>query len=233
MYKDFLNSTIESAKKGVELAKKGAKLYVKYITPFGALVELYNVITPKTRHVIILGSKGAGKTTLWNILQNKITEKEPLPTDKEPIVGFKINVGGKTVKISSTKDIGGGDDWVKDYDEIIKENGTFIFYLVDLLNLHERGKKEEIRARLKKISTIIKDKKLNNCGCHILATNYERYSSNGLMDKYGQPASFVKDVLKLHTMGDLSMKINDFITPIELMNDNDIEKIKMQITQSE
>lgn len=232
MYKNFLNKTFESAKKGAEIAKKGAMLYIKLVSPFGALVELFNAITSKTKHIIILGSKGAGKTTLWNALQSKITEKEPLPTDKEPIVGFRINVDGKSVRISSTKDFGGGDDWVKDYDEIIKENGTFIFYLVDLLNLHERGKKDEIRARLRKISSIIKEKGLKNCGCHILATNYEQYVMGGVQKIHGTPSTFVKDVLKLHTMGNLSMKINEFITPVELTNDNDIEKIKKQIMQT-
>lgn len=188
-------------------------------------------INSKTKHIIILGSKGSGKTTLWNLLQNKITEKEPLPTDKEPIESFKIDVGEKKVRISSTKDIGGGDDWVKDYDEIIKADGTFIFYLVDLVNLHERGKKEEIRARLRKISSIIKDKKLKDCGCNIIATNYKLYKDKGLELKYGTPASFVKKVLRLHTMDKLSMKINEFVTPVELMEDKDIENIKKQIMQ--
>lgn len=196
------------------------------------LIDLIrSVIDRKTMHIIILGSKGAGKTTLWNKLQNKIINKDPLPTDKELIESFIIDNGGKKVTISSTKDFGGDDLWVKHYDEIIKDNGTFIFYLVDLLTLHEQGKKDEIRARLRKISEIIKAKNLKDCGCKILATNYKLYKDNGLESKYGTAKSCVVKVLQLHTMNRLSMKISEAVTPVELMDDKYIEDIKKQIMQ--
>ena len=39
--------------------------------------ELYSTITTKTKHIVILGSKGSGKTTLWSQLQGKILDLAP------------------------------------------------------------------------------------------------------------------------------------------------------------
>lgn len=189
-------------------------------------------ITSKTKHIVILGSKGAGKTTLWNRLQNKIDGGKTLPTDLEPVNSFIIMAGDRSVRISSTKDVGGDDLWVKDYEEIIKSDGIFIYYLVDLTNLHEKARKQEIRARLMKISEIIKNKNLKNCGCKILATNYRAYQESGLEKQYGSPAAYVKQVLQIHTLGPLSMKIEDFVSPVELTDDKCINKIKEEITQT-
>lgn len=186
-----------------------------------------NSINKDTEHVIILGSKGAGKTTLWNKLRNKITEKVEA-TDEEKIESFIIKFGEKARRISETKDLGGDDLLVPYYDEIINANGMFIYFLVDLTRLEET--RLEIKARLTKISQIIKEKELSNCGCKILATNLGKYKSLGFEEKYGAPISYVKSVLKLKTIDNLSIKIDNYILPIELTDDSQIDIIKEEIT---
>lgn len=51
---------------------------------------LQNTFSVKTKNIIILGSKGAGKTTLWSQLQNKILDLSPAPTDMKRVESFKI-----------------------------------------------------------------------------------------------------------------------------------------------
>ena len=85
--------------------------------------ELYSTITTKTKHIIILGSKGSGKTTLWSQLQGKILDLAPTPTDENKIESFKIKSNGRTVKVPTTKDLGGSNDWVNSYESIINKDG--------------------------------------------------------------------------------------------------------------
>lgn len=195
--------------------------------------ELYCTITAKTKRIIILGSKGSGKTTLWNQLQDKIQTSSPDPTDISNIESFRIAANGRTVKVPSTKDIGGGNDWVTSYENIINKDGTYIYYLVDLLNLHEKQMALEIRARLTKISYIIKDKRLMNCGCKILLTNKAAYDKEHKA-KFGSPLEHAKNMLELNKLDKkkLSFSINDMMIPVELTNSADIEKIKKEITSN-
>lgn len=201
----------------------------------GRLLEyvVYKKITANTKNIIILGSKGSGKTTLWNQLQNKIPTSSPDPTDISNIESFRIAANGRKVKVPSTKDIGGGNDWVNSYENIIYKDGTYIYYLVDLLNLHEKQMALEIRARLTKISSIIKDKKLMDCGCKILLTNKDTYSKK-LQAKFGPPLKHAKNMLELNKIDkkSLAFSINDMMMPVELTNSADIEEIKKEITSN-
>ena len=191
--------------------------------------ELYSTITAKTKRIIILGSKGSGKTTLWSQLQGKILDLAPTPTDENKIESFKIHSNGRTVIVPTTKDLGGSNDWVNSYESIINKDGTFIYYLVDLKNLHEQKKALEIRARLQKISNIIKEKKLNDCGCKLLLTNKKAYSQD-FESKLGSPVKYVKEMLKMEKFKNFSIKIDDYMMPVELTDPADIDKIKDEIT---
>lgn len=194
--------------------------------------ELYSTITAKTKRIIILGSKGSGKTTLWSHLQDKILATPPEPTDMQNIESFRIVANGRIVKVPSTKDIGGGNDWVSSYKNIINNDGTYIYYLVDLTNLHEKNMALEIRARLTKISAIIKDKKLKDCGCKILLTNKDTYNKN-LKAKFGSPLQYAIKCLDLNKLNKNSpLNINDIMMVVELTNSADIEKIKNEITSN-
>jgi len=191
--------------------------------------ELYSTITAKTKHIIILGSKGSGKTTLWSQLQGKILDLAPLPTDQNKIESFKIKSNGRTVKVPATKDLGGSNDWVNSYESIINKDGTFIYYLVDLTNLQEKKMALEIRARLQKISNIIKEKKLKDCGLKLLLTNKKAYHQK-LESKFGSPVKYVKEKLKMEKFKNLSITIDSYMMPVELTDSTDIEKIKDEIT---
>ena len=123
----------------------------------------------KTKRIVVFGSKASGKTTLWNQLMDKKVVTEYRTTDQEKIESFNFFANNRFVRVLATKDIGGGDMFVRYYNELISENGTFVYFLVDLTRLHET--KQEIRSRLQVISKCIKDKKLLNCGFKIIATH--------------------------------------------------------------
>jgi hypothetical protein len=134
---------------------------------------LIELIPSKASSIAIFGSKGAGKTVLWRQLQNEFTNSGLIRTtvEKDVINRFTIEHNGKKQTIRKSLDFPGDDLVVKDYASIIEE-GTFIFYLVDLNTLEE--KRQETRSRLQAIFKIIKDKKLKNVGLRLVGTHYQR-----------------------------------------------------------
>ena len=80
-------------------------------------------------NIAILGGKKVGKTTLWHRLGG--LENAAPDTRVKTVLEFEVErPNGKIVNIKQQYDIGGEDDYVGEYDRLIKPN-TFIFYLVD------------------------------------------------------------------------------------------------------
>lgn len=189
----------------------------------------------KTRRIVILGSSMSGKTTLWNQLKDCKVGYDYNPTPGQAIIdSFKVKYKDHEVKVLATKDIGGGDAWVKFYDELIKENGTFIYFLVDLTRLSEA--KQEMRSRLQVISKCIMDKKLNNCGLKIIATHYDEYKKiKGNEDNSLLPDQARNEVLRSLTDKKIKNCIFDIdikrIMVANLLDSFYINIIKREITQ--
>lgn len=106
---------------------------------FGGLIALLIGLASspdeRTRRIVILGSSMSGKTTLWNQLKNRKVGYDYIPTPGQVAVdSFKVKYKDHEVRVLATKDIGGSDAWVKFYDELITEDGTFIYFLVLPLN---------------------------------------------------------------------------------------------------
>lgn len=187
---------------------------------------LINKINKKTRHILILGSKGSGKTILWHQLQGLPIPNNPDSTSQEQINSFEIKTEHGTRTVSQTKDLGGDRLWVRCYEEIIKEDGTFIYYLVDLMRLEET--KLEVLSRISIISKIIKDKNLKNCGLKILATNHKQYKLSSDISAI----EYVKRIIDPKRIKDLHIKIDEYVLPIELTNPAEVQAIKDEITSN-
>ena len=186
----------------------------------------------KTKRIVVFGSKASGKTTLWNQLMDKKVVTEYRTTDQEKIESFNVFANNHYVKVLATKDIGGGDMFVRYYNELISENGTFVYFLVDLTRLHET--KQEIRSRLQVISKCIKDKKLLNCGFKIIATHFDEYDKNNynLLEKTKKAKAEVISVLTDKEIKNCSLKIDlDHIMVANLLDKSYINSIKKEIAQ--
>lgn len=213
------------------------------------LMSLSDSPNEKTKRIVILGSSMSGKTTLWKQLKDRlvgyddhvstsgkavIASNEYRTTELATIDSFKVKYKENEVRILATKDIGGGDLWVKYYDELITEDGTFIYFLVDLTKLQDA--KQEIRSRLQLISKHIKDKKLSNCGFKIVATHFDEYEKKMEGQDYMTVREkAINDVLK--SLADKKIKncaLNIDIKHIMVANLLDsfyISEIKREITQ--
>ena len=187
----------------------------------------------KTKRIVVFGSKASGKTTLWNqLMDKKVVREEYRTTNQEKIESFNVFANNHYVKVLATKDIGGGDMFVRYYDELISENGTFVYFLVDLTRLHET--KQEIRSRLQVISKCIKDKKLQNCGFKIIATHFDEYDKNNynLLEKTKNAKAEVMSVLTDKKINNCSLKIDlDHIMVANLLDKSYINSIKKEIAQ--
>lgn len=186
----------------------------------------------KTKRIVVFGSKASGKTTLWNQLMDKKVVTEYRTTDQEKIESFNVFANNRYVRVIATKDIGGGDMFVRYYNELISENGTFVYFLVDLTRLHET--KQEIRSRLQVISKCIKDKKLLNCGFKIIATHFDEYDKNNynLLEKTKKAKAEVISVLTDKEIKNCSLKLDlDHIMVANLLNKYYIDIIKKEIAQ--
>lgn len=146
---------------------------------WGPLVLIFSIFSPDKNTIkiaILGGSKGCGKTELWNQLRGTMNPQKS--TEQTIIDSFVLGKkqNGDEVKVETTKDLGGGDLYVEYYKEIINSNGVYIYFLIDLRTIKENI--NEIRARLRKILTIIKKGKYDNCGICIVGTFYDKYKSD-------------------------------------------------------
>ena len=178
--------------------------------------------------IAILGSQGAGKSTLWQQLQGILTDESYHPTlAEENINQFTINYDGKKKVIEKSKDFSGSHDVVKDYGEIIKE-GTFIYYLVDITTLE--AKKRETRARLKKIGEIIEKKKLKDkVGLRLVATHFKEYIKNNPDKDINNARAELMSVIGLRDLKDVT--IEDVVMVAELTDKKDIRQFFEQIVK--
>ena len=204
---------------------------------FGGLIALLIGLASspdeRTRRIVILGSSMSGKTTLWNQLKNRKIGYDYIPTPGQTVIdSFKVKYKDHEVRVLATKDIGGSDAWVKYYNELITEDGTFIYFLVDLTRLQDA--KQEIRSRLQLISKCIKDKKLNDCGFKIIATHFDEYDKNNynLLEKTKKAKAEVISVLTDKEIKNCSLKIDlDHIMVANLLDKSYINSIKKEIAQ--
>ena len=179
-----------------------------------------------TKNIVIMGARGAGKTTLWHQLRGDKLESTYASTTAESIKTFSFKTkSGKPIKIVNGVDYGGSDDYVKAYLDLLSDN-TFVFYLIDLTDLTEQAGRE-LRARLEAIVRTFQNNKMKGQGIKLLATNFGKYSS--ISNKTRDDAKY--EVKQLIGLKFKKLKIKDKIKVVELRDPSDIDEIKEELAK--
>lgn len=180
-----------------------------------------------TKNIVIMGARGAGKTTLWHQLRGDKLESTYASTTAESIKTFSFKTkSGKPIKIVNGVDYGGSDDYVKAYLDLLSDN-TFVFYLIDLTDLTEQAGRE-LRARLEAIVRTFQNNKMKGQGIKLLATNFGKYSS--ISNKTRDDAKY--EVMQLIDLEKFKkLKIKDKIKVVELRDPSDIDEIKEELAK--
>ena len=186
----------------------------------------------ETKKIVILGCKESGKTELWSRLGAKLKESSMNRTAEQAVSEFTISKNEKKITIAETKDIGGGDDWVSVYDELITD-GTFIYYLINGHDFEKESDFKEVKSRIEKIS--ICTKKKENCGLKILITHFDEISFTEQELKQKIKQKLENKILNLILKG-VKQKITQFLDNnvdfVNLLDEKDINKIKDEILEA-
>ena len=139
---------------------------------------LKNIFLPtKSAYIVILGTKRAGKSTLWKGLGG-IKEVKANTGFGEPVGTFKFKrANGTTVRILDATDIGGEDDKVPMFGRLLKE-GCYIYYLVDSNDVSSPSGMKRVRSDILRLSNDIKNKQIRNFGIKFLLTHFYEYRQN-------------------------------------------------------
>ncbi|MBF1431553.1 MAG: hypothetical protein HXN42_09020 [Prevotella melaninogenica] len=194
--------------------------------------RISSVPNKKTKNIIILGCKESGKTELWSRLGADLKESSKKRTSQQTVSKFTISKNEKTVTISETKDIGGGDDWVSTYSELISED-TFIYYLINGHEFENKSSFKEVKSQIEKISRCTKEKE--NCGLKILITHFDEINITEQELKQKIKQKLENKISNLILKG-VKQKITQFLDNnvdfVNLLEERDINKIKDEILEA-
>lgn len=186
-----------------------------------AIIVILATPDKKTTRIAILGLKASGKTTLWNGLRGARFSSDYQVTAKDRVRSFTIKKDGKELTIEESSDIGGDNQWVIEYDNLIKD-GTFVFYLVDATD-KESESRRSIRSRVQKI--IGRMNKESNCGARILITHIDQCSGM----QRAEIISSIKEWLNLESVKIDGKTAKYEYDAVNLTSASDIEYIKKMI----
>lgn len=194
--------------------------------------RISSVPNKKTKNIIILGCKESGKTELWSRLGADLKESSKKRTSQQTVSKFTISKNEKTITISETKDIGGGDDWVSTYSELISED-TFIYYLINGHEFENKSSFKEVKSQIEKISRCTKEKE--NCGLKILITHFDEINITEQELKQKIKQKLENKISNLILKG-VKQKITQFLDNnvdfVNLLEERDINKIKDEILEA-
>lgn len=101
------------------------------------------------KSLAILGMQGSGKTQLLSNIRNVEYKDYAATLGEEAYEPFTIHLGNRDVKIEGGKDIGGGEELIKDYYEEMIKNNEIIFFLFNAYEYrHNSDYQDMTQARL-------------------------------------------------------------------------------------
>ena len=154
------------------------------------------------KRITILGSRGVGKSTLFDFLQNQKIDpnkKYEQTRSVRKIDNMEVNIDGASLRISTSYDVGGGEISHRTWLDQIKES-DYIFYLLDankVMNsdrIHINEIKKDMAAIQKQIVSYTNKK------VFLIATKsdcHKQYNTSGFEDKLMNKSIILETILNL------------------------------------
>ncbi len=125
--------------------------------------------------IAVLGMKGVGKTLFLANISNKDYKDCAATIGSEDYKGFYLSIGGHIFFIKGGKDIGGGEEYIRDYYEEMIKNSEIVFFLFNAYKyLNEKDYRDQTQARFE---FIYRHSQESNTNVIILATFADKFSS--------------------------------------------------------
>ena len=212
----------------------------------------------KVNNIVILGMRGAGKTTLWHRLGGLKEVRSNTTINRIPSFTFQLK-NGRRVKVvyenekykseepetgkhrgkkkNGGIDIGGEDPYTAEYETLIVPN-SFIYYIADATKIHEDDYCRKMRSDFRKIDSVIRDKNIKEkqFGFKVLLSHYDEWEK---LHPESEPtelySSFFDKMNGIIPDGpvrsSLCSKNNHFLQEANLLDNNYIERIKEEISK--
>lgn len=207
--------------------------------------ELLPAITAK--NIVILGMKGAGKTTLWNRLGG--IKEVRSNTRIELIPSFIFQLGnGRRVRVvyenekygekkNGGVDIGGEGSYTAKYEDLIVPK-SFVYYIADATKILEYNYYRKIRSDFRKIDSVLNNKRIKEkqFGFKVLLSHYDEWEKlhpeSGHIELFD---SFFDKTNGMKPDGPVRRHICEkeygYLKAVNLLNDNNIELIKEEMSK--
>lgn len=129
----------------------------------------------KGKNIAVLGMQGAGKTQFLANIRNESYKDYQATIGSEGYDSFTIHLGDRGVKIEKGKDIGGGDEYIRDYYKDLINRCDVVFFLFDSYKyLNEEKYRENVQARLEFIHRHIGGKSIDTVIFATFADKFEK-----------------------------------------------------------
>ena len=149
------------------------------------------------KSLVVLGMKGAGKTRFYRFLQNKPFIEGESGIDEYEEFEYKKQ-DGKTIYIRKGKDIGGSEDYINQYEDMIKKCDILVFCFDLNRYLSDSTYEKQVNARFDFVCRKFKElKHLLNIECLLLILYFIHLSKSGKEHKFKQSINIPSKFLHL------------------------------------
>ena len=187
------------------------------IGAIASTVSIFSEPLAEDLNLAILGTQGAGKTTLWRAITQSKESVEPT-IGSETIFEKKVTLNGITRKIKQSIDISGGPDKVREeYSNLIthKDFIIFVFNIEEFMTSKEY--KEEVKIRLKVIGKYIKKEKL----FHIIGSHVDKLTDS--VNKRKKIKSKIIQNLGYSLLTEINCDVNENLALMDLTNTEELD----------
>ena len=171
------------------------------------------------KSLVVLGMKGAGKTRFYRFLQNKPFIEGESGIDEYEEFEYKKQ-DGKTIYIRKGKDIGGSEDYINQYEDMIKKCDILVFCFDLNRYLSDSTYEKQVNARFDFVCRKFKELKRSK-------GNFVKIASH--MDEINDPKNAIKQFDSLLKKKSYYKEFRYNFCPVDMTNRKDLEKIENKI----